>query len=207
MANQYATDTEFKLLHGVQTTEQDSLINLCLQAASRFAEQYCGRQFILDSANVTRILWPQDPTFVDVRDLVTVTSLKVDTTGDRTYATTLLTTDYDLLPTLSGGLVAGRYDTIRIRPTSSRSFSVGKPVQWIGKAGYVEGSTTPPDVKRAVLLQANRLWRRKDSPYGIEQNSNLETFQTIRDMDPDVKNLLAPYRHPRTAASRSWVML
>ncbi len=53
----------------------------------------------------------------------------------------------------------------------------------------------PEPVVEACLIQASRLWKRKDSGFtstvGLPQTG---TFQVSRGLDPDVRQLLSPYR-------------
>ena len=55
----------------------------------------------------------------------------------------------------------------------------------------------PPAMAEACLIQASRLWKRKDSGFvskaGLSQTG---TFDISRGLDPDVRQLLSPYRKP-----------
>ena len=57
--------------------------------------------------------------------------------------------------------------------------------------------TYPGPVAEACLMQTSRLWKRKDSGFasrvGLPQTG---TFDVFRGLDPDVKQLLSPYRKP-----------
>ena len=53
----------------------------------------------------------------------------------------------------------------------------------------------PETVAEACLIQASRLWKRKDARFAAR--SGLPQGDGLRGLDPDVKQLLGPYRrHP-----------
>lgn len=196
----YATLAELKAQMDLDAiTTNDTELTRCLDAAAAWIESPagCGRVFALDATDTTKLFMPTSEGVVDVPDLVSVTSIKVDTRGDRSYATTLAAADYQLYP-----LIGSRYEQIRIWPQSSKSFRPDRLVQVVGKFGYVEGAAAPIPIKEANLLLAARLYKRREAPFGILQSTDLGTFTRLSKEDPDVANLLAPYR-----LSKDWVVV
>jgi hypothetical protein len=179
---------EYKAAAGISDTTNDPQIQRALNAATRVIEFETGRKFELSAADETRYYYANADGTLDLVDLVTVTSIAVDTVGDRTYATALATTDYELRP-----LNDGRYSELRIWPTSSKSFSIGRRVRIIGKFGYVVNGAAPDDVKQACFLLAQRYFLRKDAPFGVLQATDLGQFERLSARDPDVVELLKPY--------------
>ena len=61
----------------------------------------------------------------------------------------------------------------------------------------------PEPVVEACLMQTSRLWKRKDSGFasrvGLPQTGSFDVF---RGLDPDVKQLLSPYRKPAVGVGR-----
>jgi len=120
--------------------------------------------------------------------------------GDRTYGTTLATTDYELLPANGS-----RYDRVRIWPTSSKTFSEYRRVRVVGKFGYVEGGAVPPAVKQAAIILSLRYYERRNAPFGILSATDIGQFERLSANDPDVLALLKPYLS--SSPSQNWVMV
>jgi hypothetical protein len=192
------TLSELKRYVGISDTADDDNLLRVIAAASDWITEYCGRTFEKDAADTTRLFYPTSTTTLDVPDLVTVTSIKTDSSGDRSYATALATTDYELLP-----LDGPPYDQVRIWPRSSKSFEVGRLVQIVGKFGMDESSNPPPAVKQAALILSSRYYKRGEAPFGVLQSTDLGQFTRISKEDPDVISLLAPYR----LTGASWVLV
>lgn len=191
MATQLATAAELRDYLQIPDNIDDAQLNACLFAASRWIESDdgCGRKFDLDATDQTRYFttWRQD--VVPVIDLVSVTSVAVDSAGNRSYTSALDSDDYLLWP------VAGpRYQEIRAWPAGMQGFPVGRLVRVVGKAGYVEEGKVPAAVKQACLILASRLFKRREAPFGILSSTDLGTFERISKEDPDAAALLAPYR-------------
>jgi len=188
---------------GITEPGNDAHLERALEAASEWIDNHCGRTFTLSSAPETRYAYAAEDGSVDVVDLVTVSSIAVDSNGDRTYATTLAATDYEMLP-----LNAARANQLRIWPTSTRAFSAGRLVRIIGTFGYVEGGATPAAVVQACQILATRWFSRKDSPLGVLEATNLGTFERLSAADPDVAALLLPYvAGSAGSAGSNWVMV
>ncbi len=186
--------TELKAALGITDTNDDALIEYAIRAAETWAEAYCGRTFAIDAADVQQVYDPSQDNLIRVVDLQTVTTIKIDEDGDRSYSRTLATTDYDLRP-----LDGPPYSEVRIWPLSSYAFVPGQLVKITGKFGY---GSVPYDVKQALILQASRLFKRREAPFGVLGTTDIGVYQRLSEMDPDVKLLLDPYR-----ASSVWVVV
>lgn len=186
---------------GATNDSDDAALQLAIDAASRMIDQYTGRSFTAETA-ATKYLYPRSYTDLDlVPDIRTVTSVAVDTVGDLSYSTTFASTDYIKLP-LMPFPDSGIYNRLQIAPTSSQLFYPGLQVKIVGDWGYTISGYAPAVVEQACLLQASRLFKRRESPFGILQSTDLGTYTRISKADPDVMALLQVYRHP----SRVWVM-
>ena len=194
----YATLSDLKNYIGITDVASDAQLLRVLEAASQWIDQHTGRVFALDAADTTRLFYPNADGTLAVPDLATVTSIKTDSRGDRTYATTLTTTDYELYP-----LDGPPYQSVRIWPTSSRSFADGRQVQIVGKFGYTVGGAAPYAVQQACVILAARYYKRAEAPFGILQTTDLGQYTRISKEDPDVISLLAPYR----VTGSSWVVV
>jgi len=179
------------------TDDDETLLQLCLDAATGLIERHTGRTFAAETG-ATKYFTATCATLLDLTpDIRTVTSVKVDELGDLSYSRTLATTDYWLMPAQSHP-DSGIYNQLQIAPRSSQAFTPGYRVEVTGNWGYVVDGEAPSAVIEACLLQAARLYNRRGAPFGILQTVDLGQFTRISKADPDVLALLAPYRAARS---------
>lgn len=173
-----------------ETAPDTGLIELALCAATAWLQsaQGCGRSFTLEE-NVTKTYLPYKNGVVDVIDLVRVDSIALDTTGDQSYATTLSTGDYVLYPYNDV-----RYQEVRSTWNASRSITAGQYVRILGDFGHVVDGQVPPMIRLACCILTSRYYERRLSPFGVLQAPELGRFATLPQLDPDVEQLIAPYR-------------
>ena len=171
----------------------DATIEAIIEAASRAIDAWCGRRFY--AASETRTYDAAHGELVFVDDLLSVTTLSSDPSGDRSYSSTWSSSDYDLEP--GNALLEGQpYLRIRARWNGSLRFpSYPKGVKVVGSFGYA--ASAPDPVAEACLLLAMRLYRRKDAPLGVVGGTMDQPARRIVSEDPDVQTLLAPYRRMR----------
>lgn len=136
--NTYATAGRLKDRIDISDTLDDSAILAALETISREIDRHCGRRFYVELA--TRYYSAREGDCLRVDDLLSLTSLKTDTSLDRTYATTWATTDYDLDP--DNALQESPpepYTRIYVAPLGRYSFSSARRGnQLVGKWGYYE---------------------------------------------------------------------
>jgi hypothetical protein len=197
----YATKAEFKAWIGVDDVEDDESIQSALDAATRSIDRMTNRHFTRETG-VTKTYQATCANELAVSDLISVSSITVDINGNHTYSRTLSTDNYDLYPYVDEtGMLSTRYSSIRIRPISSLGFAPGYLVRVVGDFGYVDADNhTPADIKQACLILASRLWKRRETPFGVLSMPDIGTGVQLRRTDPDVANLLDPY-----TLSNSWV--
>jgi len=194
----YASLPELRQYLSIADSANDVDLERALDAASRKIDEECGRVFSLATAQ-TKDYYPDSSERVQVVDLVSVTSIAVDTAGTRTYATTLTTADYELWP-LSGP----PYQEVRIWPlATTRSFSPGKRVRIVGAFGCVVDGAPPVVVRQSALILASRLFKRAEAPFGVLQNTDLGQYTRLSQSDPDVAALLKPW----SLTGNSWVLV
>ena len=170
----------------------DLMLGNMITATSRLIDDICNRRFYTTAADETRYFTTQDSEYLfpDL-DIISITSIAVDYNAGRTYSTTLATTDYDLLPD-NAALDGKPYSYIRIAPLGEEAFPTHqKGIKIIGKFGW---SAVPAAVREACLIQVERVWKRKDSPFGIISNPVGGDMRLIEKLDPDVQVLLWNYR-------------
>ena len=193
ITNGYCTIQQVRDALRISDTVDDSLLELSIEAASREIDAYCQRVFY--STTATRTFVPDNSYVVQIDDLVSITSLKTST--DNSWDTTWGASDYQLEPT--NGIVGGLAQPFtRIRAVGNNVFPYGNYVvpmlhpNTVQVTGVFGWSAIPLDVRMACILQAQRLFKRFDSPLGVLGMGDLGTIRVSR-VDSDVQALLAPY--------------
>lgn len=175
----------------------DRRLERAIEGASRGIDNYEGRRFYRNATDETRYY---KAAFPDVLfcpdDIGTVTTLATDGDGDRVYEDTWTATDFDLEP-CNAALDGEAYTMISRTPDGDYTFPVGvaKGVKVIGKFGY--SATAPDAIREACLLMAERLFKRKDAPFGIMGAGSLGVVRMVHKMiedDLELALLLAPFR-------------
>lgn len=201
ITNGYTTLQEVKSILRITDALEDTLLERCIESASRHIDRYCERSFTAGSA--TRVFAPNDSYLCEIDDLISVTTIKTSTDADGVYDTTWGSDDYQLEPLngISGGIYSP-YTRIRavgdyLFPTVNWPESQGEAtVEVSGTFGY--GTAVPTDVIQACNLLAIREFKRYDSPLGVAGFGEIGVVRVSR-TDPDIESLLAPFRKLRMA--------
>ena len=192
ITNGYCTLAELHTRLDIATadTADDTTMEAIIETASRHIDNYCRRHFY--AATETRYFTAAWGDWLEVDDILTVTTLKTDIDGDRTYETTWETADYDLMP--HNAVTDGApYTSINTTPQGTQAFPTGrKAVQIVGSFGYA--ATAPKPVKEACLLLATFILKRRDAPFGVLAGGEFEQAVSVSKWPPDVLSLLQPYR-------------
>ena len=206
LAPDYVEADELKHALRIDDTVVDPEIGFAISAASRAIDAYCGRSFGKTEAAETRIFADTDAAALDGRGLViddVAASLGlvvgVDEGDDGTFGTTYAVgTDVRLWPWNAEG--EGRPWT-ELRTVGSKRFPRrARAVQVTAQWGWPE---VPALVKQACLIEALRLFKRKDAPFGVAGSTELggaEPMRLLARLDPDVELLLAGLRRRWLAA-------
>lgn len=147
LTNCYLTLAEFKATAYPNAesgdTADDAVIKRVMENISRSLDRlWEGRHYYPRTA--TRVYSAMTADLVAVDDLLSVTMLKTDSTGARTYDTTWATTDYDLEPYDAVTSAPPRPYT-RIAPTPNGTYrfpSTRGGVQVVGSFGYFDVKRT-----------------------------------------------------------------
>jgi hypothetical protein len=195
VANEYAELATLRKMLNLEEddTTRDDLLGQALTTASRSIDKTCGRRFWLDPAPVARayrlrgrIVSEQDGDVLLVDDLGSEAGLTVETGTSGNWSTV---TGYETVP--DNALADGRPITALLRVGGSWGSSSGR-VRVTGQFGW---PTVPDDIETATLLQASRLYKRKDSPEGVTGSAEWGVVRLSR-RDPDVWNLIEQYVLP-----------
>jgi hypothetical protein len=193
LGENYATKAELMQRLGMETADDDPMLEAALSAASRGVELCCDRQFNKTTTATTRTFRAFSYTHIETDDFHTTTGLVIatDGSGDGVYETTWELADYELEPL--NGIVAGQtgWPYWQINAILSRGFPIGDRarVQVTAQWGW---AAVPARVKEATLVAAEELYRLKDAPFGV---TGFAEYGAVRvKANPFVAALLSPYR-------------
>ena len=206
ITNGYATRNQTKaaLRIGTADTIDDDLIDNCVGAASRLIDGYCNRRFWQTGTAEARVYQAEDSFYCSIDDIAgTALTLKTSTQADGTFDLTWSRSDYQLEP-LNGNLdgLTWSYDKIRavgdyLFPTVNANYGEQALVQVTAVFGW---PSVPEPVTQATIIQASRIFKRYDSPLGVAGFGDLGAIRVSRFLDPDMAQLVEPYRRMRIFA-------
>ena len=206
ITNGYATRNQVKaaLRIGTADTLDDDLIDNCVGAASRLIDGYCNRRFWQTGTAEARIFQAEDSFYCSIDDIAgTALTLKSSTQADGTFDLTWSRSDYQLEP-LNGNLdgLTWSYDKIRavgdyLFPTVNANYGEQALVQVTAVFGW---PSVPEPITQATIIQASRVFKRYDSPLGVAGFGDLGAIRVSRFLDPDMAQLVEPYRRMRIFA-------
>lgn len=207
MPNLYAEAADLKVRFGIGDSIDDTKVDKALNGASRGIDLHCQRVFYNTAGTATFI--STDPyclkpakTDVWVGDIVSVTTLSTDATGDGTFETAWSASDFQLWPVnATFGPEARPYTEIRAVGSKNFPVSYGRTranrVQIAGTFGWP--IAVPATVGEACLMLAAELFKMKDAPFGV---AGFAEFGAVRIREnPKIATMLMPYqRYPLLVA-------
>lgn len=198
MAPSYGDLATLKAMLSITDTTRDALLTLNLSAASRLIDAATSRRFYADTVVSQRLYTPErrEAWYVSggsiiVDDISSTTGLIIEEgyngyTGVPTGTYTDISNDFVLQP--DNALALGR-------PITALRRAIGvimDPYILLRVTALWGWPAVPDEINMAALIQAARLYRRKDSPEGVLGNSEWGSMRVSR-VDPDVAALIAPY--------------
>jgi len=195
MAQAYATIPDLKARLDIDDSEDDTYLGGILEAVSRSVDDYTGHRFYVNATDETRVYTVQSSsTFECPNPIVSLTSLKTDTTNNGTFDRTWAAADYELWP-WNAATDSKPYTEIRVAEDSSGNGytfeTTPRGLQLVGVFGY--WTSVPPVIKEATIREARLWYLEGESPTGM-QNEELGT-STAGDspLSAGVKRMLAPF--------------
>jgi len=197
MTNPYATLAQVKAALRITDSVDDSLLEMAIESASRLIDGYTYRYFY-NAGTAVRNFAAEDSYLVNIDDLVSLSELKTTDEIGSEY-TTWNATDYQLQP------VNGKQDGLNIPYTSilavdDKLFNTLGSQALVRITGVWGWSSVPIAVTQATIIQSSRIYKRLDSPLGVAGFGDLGAIRVGRSLDPDVEQLVMPYRIMRTFA-------
>ena len=194
ISNGYCTLAEVKAAARIIDSVDDSLLQLCIESASREIDGHCGRNFFTAGTTATvRTFVATNSEFVPVDDFASTTGFALATSDglDGVFDTTWGTADYQLEP-LNGISDGVSWPYTRIRSTGNKALPYGADLAGVQVTARWGWSDTPTAVRQAAILLAGRLFKRYDSPTGVVGFGDMGAIRVAR-VDADVVTLLEPY--------------
>lgn len=196
----YAPPAALKNRLRISDTTDDYEVNAACFAASRSIESVCERTFYRTASGTVRTFEPQSMYRLKLgpyHDLVSLATLKTDSSGDGTFETTWSASDYKLYPLNPTAYPETRPYT-EIRAVGSQTFPI---ISGFGRDDRAEGVGVwgwpgiPRGVKTASVMLAEEIM--KDAPFGV---AGFNDFGVIRIREnPRIMKLIGPYIHPQAA--------
>jgi hypothetical protein len=195
----YATLPEFKAWVTLTDTVDDVVLNDCLLSASQWIDGYCDTHFWQDGT----VGSPVARTFtactngcrcIDIDDLVSISTLKTDDSGDGVYETTWSASDYQLQPVnRPNGEPYTNVEAVGTLTFPART-APGSRANRIEITGVWGWAAVPAPVRRACLIEASKELKRRFSPEGV---AGFGEFGLVRisskPVDPTVEAMLDDY--------------
>jgi len=201
ITNGYASLTQVKaaLRIPVADTVDDTLLEMAIESASRLIDGHTARRFFIGGTAI-RYFSATDELVAEVDDLASSTiTLQTSTMADGVYDTTWDVDDYQLEP-LNADLDGIPWAFTRIRAIKDYLFPVLGKEALVKVTGVFGFPYVPIAVTQSCVIQSSRIFKRLDSPLGVAGFGDMGAMRVSRDIDPDVAQLLMPYRRMRNYA-------
>ncbi len=190
ITNGYCTLNQIKAALRINDAVDDSLLEMAVESASRMIDSECDRVFYSTSA--TRDFVPNDHMTVDTDDLTTITSVKLDDSGDLTFPITLAVSDYQTEP-VNQRVSGNAFPIYRLRMIGDYLLPIWGRQATVRIQGTYGFTPVPMAITQATVIQSGRIFKRLDSFLGFAGFSDLGVARVGR-VDPDVAMLIRPYK-------------
>lgn len=200
----YGTVEALKSRLRITDSTRDYELHMACFAASRAVEQVCERTFYRSASGTARTFVTQDLWWLKLgpfNDLVSVSALATDSSGDGVFETSWSSSEYQLLPVNPGSAPETRPYT-RIKAVTSKTFPIflnwvparDDRVQITGVWGW---PAVPLAVKNATLMLAEELM--KDTATSVSSAAEYGGGRIRVNQNPRIQSMLQPYIHPDAA--------
>jgi hypothetical protein len=193
LTNCYATLAEIKAALAIEDSNDDLALEAAITAASRMIDDYTGRFFYKDGtvgSPVYRYFSTPDFYNCQIDDIVTISEIAIDTNFDQTYGVVFATSDYLVEPV---NAPRKGWPFTRLLASGAFVFPAYIP-QGVRVKGIWGWSAIPSEISMATLIQASRLFARKQSPFGIAGAPDMGVIRLSSRLDADVEVLARPFR-------------
>ena len=197
ITNGYATLAQVKAALRITDTVDDALLEMAIESGSRAIDGYANRSFYSQGSAV-RIFTPNDNYLTEIDDLITLTLLESKTDDDSDFDTIFAADDFQLEP------LNGRVDGLAvpfnfIRAVGDYLFTQFEQEATVRVTGVWGWPSVPISITQATVIQSSRIYKRLDSPLGVAGVSDIGIMRISNRLDPDVAQLVDPFRRIRFA--------
>lgn len=197
IVNGYATLAEVKAALRITDNIDNTLLEMAVESASRLVDGFAARQFY-SYGTATRFFVAQDDFVVEVDDLANDTVvIQTAQDADGIFDTTFEDKDYQLEP-LNQVLDGVEWVFTTIRAVGDFLWPISGGEALIKVTGTYGWPDVPITIRQATIIQASRIFKRLDSPMGIVGFGDLGAIRVSNQLDPDVAQLVQPYKRMRT---------
>ena len=191
ITNGYASLADVKAALRITDSVDDSLLEMAIESESRLIDGYTYRYFY-NAGTATRDFVASDSYLTIIDDLISLSELKTTDEIGSEYVT-WGSADYQLRP------VNGKQDGLNVPYTSILStddllFNILGEQALVRVTGVWGWTAVPIAIKQATVIQSSRIYKRLDSPLGVAGFGDLGAIRVGRSLDPDVEQLVMPYR-------------
>ena len=191
ITNGYCTLTQIKAATKITDNLDDTLLEMAVESASRMIDAECDRNFF-SAGTATRDFTPNDDYVVDVDDLTSIVSVKLDDAGELTFLITLAASDYQTEP-LNQRVSGNAFPISRLRMIGDYLLPRYGKQATVRDEGVYGFTPTPIQVTQATVIQAGRIFKRNDSFLGVAGFGDMGAIRVGR-VDPDVAMLIRPFK-------------
>ena len=196
IVNGYASLSEVKAALRITDAVDDSLLEMAVESASRLVDGHAGRRF-WNAGTATKYFVAQDDYVCEVDDISSSTIVLQTSSGaDGIFDTTWDIDDYQLEP-LNAELDGISWPYTSIRAIGDYLWPISGGEALVKVTGVFGWPSVPIAIKQATIIQASRIFKRLDSPLGVAGFGDLGAIRVTRDLDPDVAQLVMPYKRMR----------
>jgi hypothetical protein len=190
IVNGYATLAQVKAALRLTDSVDDTLIENAIESASRRIDGYTSRWFYKTEQTPVQVYPATLYECGTLNDMATTSvTVKIDSVGDGSYATTWTQGQQYQLEPLNAGLSGKPYRRIVAINGFNFPVAVDKPlVQVTAQWGW---NAVPSDVTQACILLSMRQFARLNAALGVVGFADMA--MQVRAVDPDVRDLLNPY--------------
>lgn len=204
ITNGYCSLNEVKSALRITDSVDDSLLEMAVESASRLIDGFTNRLFYNDGT-AARYFVAQSDTLVYVDDIpgtTAGTSITIQTSDDGiTFDTTWSYTNGDFqLEPLNAVADGIDFSFYRIRATEDFFWPILGNEALVKVTSPWGWSAVPIAIKQATVIQGSRIFSRLQSPLAVAGFNELGVVRVTRYLDPDVEQLVMPYRKMRQIA-------
>ncbi len=199
ITNGYASLSETKAALRISDAIDDTLLEMAIESASRLIDGYASRNFY-SSGTATRYYVADNEFVVQLDDLANGTvTVRSSEQGNGLFDVTWDTDDYQLEP-LNAVLDGQAWPYTSIRAIGDYLWPIEGGEALVQITGTWGWPALPIAIKQACIIQASRIYKRLDSPLGVAGFGDLGAIRVSRNLDPDVEQLVMPYKRMRNFA-------